>query len=268
LHKAISTAFAITIALGLPMAAQAQSPGETAGQSTYQLFEFSSPAKDHEAEFEQWYATRHIPAVQKLRGIKSVQRYRIEQAQRAGTPYPADVLVIQARPADEHALASKLYALLSEAGGNSDSSDALVAVFSPLGEKLMAKDVQGTSQAPAVPGATELKDFHLWAFVNAQPDHDAEFNKGYTDEHFPDVIRNPGIQWGQRAKLVDVFPASADYPHYLAEYDYSAYDIPAANAEVNHRLAEHITRPIPFSGKGGHTWYAQALGPVLPGNAP
>ncbi len=240
-------------------------PLVAAQAQTYQVFEFSTPAAGQEAAFEQWYTTRHVPETQRVPGVKTVQRFRIEQAQRSGPPYPADVLVMTLDTANEHAAAMKLAALLSKASGLLEKDSGVTVVFAPLGSRLMAQDVPGTAAAPEIPGATELKNFHLWAFVNAQKDHEEEFNKGYSEEHFPDVIRNPGIQWGQRSKKADILPAGAQFPDYLADYAYSAYDIPAANAEVNRRLAEHITRPIPFPAKGGHTWYAAAVGPALPG---
>jgi hypothetical protein len=253
--------FAFAMILGLAGA----SPLFAAETETYQVFEFSTPKAGQEAGFEHWYTTRHIPEIVRVPGIKTVQRYRIEQSQRSGPPYPTDVLVMSMDTADAHKAATKLASLLSQSGNLLDKGSAMTVVYAPLGAKLPAKDVEGTTAAPEIAGATELKMFHLWAFVNAQQGHEEEFNKGYSEQHFPDVIRNPGIQWGQRFKRADILPATAEFPAYLADYEYSAYDIAAANAEVNRRLAEHITRPIPFPAKGGHTWYAAPIGPVLPG---
>ncbi len=250
--------FAVAMLLGL-------GGTQSLSAATYQVFEFSSPADGREAEFELWYTAHHVSEILRVQGVKTVQRFRIEQAQRPGPAYPADVLLITLDAADEHPIAVKLASLLSKAGSLLEKDAGITAVYAPLGSRLMAKDVPGTVPAPEVSGATELKSFHLWAFVNAQQGHEEEFNKGYSDEHFPDVIRNPGIQWGQRSKKTDILPAGAQFPDYLADYAYSAYDIAAANAEVNRRLAEHITRPIPFPAKGGHTWYAAAIGPALPG---
>lgn len=227
----------------------------------YDVMEFTGPAPGKDAAFQAWY-TNHIAQVLKAPDVRSVQRFKVEQAQRPGTPYPPLYLQIALDTENLDAAAAALSALMQQGSAVIDKDVTITAYYAPR-PKVMARDVPGTAPAPAIAGKTTLKRFYLLAMVNADSAHEAAFNSNYDEKHFPDVIRNPGVTWGQRSQLVRAEPAGIPWPGYLAVYEYSAYDIGAANDEVNRRLAEHITRPLIFTAKGGHTWYAGAMGPAL-----
>ncbi len=235
--------------------------GHAADIKHYDVMEFIGPAAGKETAFNAWYKA-HAAQVLKVPGVENVQRFKVDQAQRPNTPFSPFYLQIELATADLDAAAGKLSSLMAQGQDVTDKDSTVMAFYEPK-PKLMAKDVSGTTPAPAIPGETKLKTFYLLAMVNADPQHDAEFNRNYDDVHFPDVIRNPGVVWGQRAVRVRVEPGTAAWPGYLATYEYRAYDVPAANDEVNRRLQEHITRPLTFTSQGGHTWYSEATGPLL-----
>ena len=245
--------FALAFASAFSTAAQA-------ADTHYDVLEFTGPAAGKEADFESWYA-KHIQAVLKVPGVKTVQRYKVEPPQRPG-PYSPFYLKISLDTADLDGAAKKLTALMAEGKAVEDPAVTTTAYYLPQ-PKLMAKDVPGTTPAPKIAGKTDLITFDLLAMVNSDPEHEAEYNKNYDEKHFPDVIRNPGIQWGQRAKLVKKVPEDSAWPGWLAAYEYRAYDINAAIDEVGARLKDGRTRPLTFTKPGGHTWYTDAMGPEL-----
>lgn len=226
----------------------------------YDVLEFTGPAAGKEADFETWYA-KHTQAVLKVPGVKTVQRFHVTEPPRPG-PYSPFYLKISLDTADLDGAAKKLTALLEDGKAVEDPAITTAAYYLPA-PKLMAKDVPGTTPAAPVPGKTNLKTFYLLAMIVSDPEHEAEYNKNYDEKHFPDVIRNSGITWGQRSHLVKAEPAGAVWPDWLAAYEYSAYDIPASVAEVGARLKDGRTRPLIFTKPGGKTWYTEAMGPEL-----
>ncbi|MBY8862341.1 hypothetical protein K7711_38125 [Nocardia sp. CA2R105] len=83
----------------------------------------------------------------------------------------------------------------------------------------------------------------LLASMDVDPAKEAEFNRWYWEEHFPERLACPGFQWGAR------FRATDGPPRYLALYlldnlevlDGPAYGAIAGPSEWTRRILPHTT---------------------------
>jgi hypothetical protein len=119
----------------------------------YTFVVMTNPTAGKEAEFNEWYNKQHIPDVLNVPGFVSGQRFRIADAQtsrEAGKGYK--YLAIYEIETDD--LAGVLKELRAR-GGTSEivASDAIdmknvgAFVFTPIAEKVMAKDVKRPRRA-------------------------------------------------------------------------------------------------------------------------
>jgi len=111
-------------------------------------FALSNPVSGREEEFNRWYNQHHIPDVLNVPGFVSGQRFRLAEAQMGGQGSRAyKYLAIYEIETDD--LAGTLKELRAR-GGTADmvASDAIDTknvgsfVFTPIAEKVMAKDVR------------------------------------------------------------------------------------------------------------------------------
>ena len=68
--------------------------------------------------------------------------------------------------------------------------------------------------------------YNLFAFTNAAPGRDAEFNDWYTNVHLGDVLKLPGVNAAQRFRMSDVQHRPGPYPYaYMAVYEIDIDDL-------------------------------------------
>ena len=66
---------------------------------------------------------------------------------------------------------------------------------------------------------TEERRGLLLVMIDIDPEHEAEFNRWYNEEHFPERLACPGFLSGRR------FVAREGEPKYLALYDLESPDV-------------------------------------------
>ena len=123
-------------------------------------------------------------------------------------------------------------------------ADAVVAVYSKLGPRVLASEVPGTSPAPGVVGKAPLH-YRLIVLSNPSPDNERQYNDWYDHQHVPDVLRVPGFKAGQRLKLIDHSPSNPELPRYAVNFEFESADLQATIAEVKQRLKSGVTRSSP-----------------------
>jgi hypothetical protein len=123
-------------------------------------------------------------------------------------------------------------------------ADAVVAVYSKWGPRVLASQVPGTSPAPEVAGKSPLH-YRLIVLSNPSPDSERQYNDWYDHQHVPDVLRVPGFKAGQRLKLIGHSPTAPDLPQYAVNFEFDSADLQATIAEVKQRLKSGVTRSSP-----------------------
>jgi hypothetical protein len=134
-----------------------------------------------------------------------------------------------------------------------DRGDAVRMVYADIGPRVAA----GPDTAVPV-GSGAVRTYYLFAHLNPAPGQDVQFNAFYDGTHLPDVLRVPGMVWGQRARLVSAEPDSIGAPAYVAIYQFRSADLEATVAEVDRRLKTGVTHAFPAGtvGKGALVFYA------------
>jgi hypothetical protein len=136
-------------------------------------------------------------------------------------------------------------AMKAAAGFVSDApADAVIAVYSKWGPRVLASQVPGTSPAPEVAGKSPLH-YRLIVLSNPSPDSERQYNDWYDHQHVPDVLRVPGFKAGQRLKLIGHSPSNPELPRYAVNFEFDSADLQATIAEVKQRLKSGVTRSSP-----------------------
>jgi len=92
----------------------------------------------------------------------------------------------------------------------------------------------GAGLAPARAAATE--SYAMLIFSDPVAGREAEYNEWYDKRHLPDIVAVPGFVRARRLKLAPIqFHSSPALPRYLAYFEISTDDLPAAFAEVDRR---------------------------------
>lgn len=227
------------------------------------VFVYSTPAAGEEVVYSKDQDERVIPSAMQLTGFKSAQRFEIKKMD-ATPSVPGSYLTVY--NVDTPNIEGALDAL----AGLVKSPTALAfitAAYVDLGPHLKApKDVLGSSPPLVVEGRSEISHYYLFAHLSAGEgaEMEAKFNEFYNGTHLPDVMRNPGFLWGDRAKLAKVLPPSKSVPGYVAYYEFQTYDLGASIGEVDRRLRDGLTRPFPPGaiGRAGGmlVYYAKPIG--------
>jgi hypothetical protein len=143
-------------------------------------------------------------------------------------------------------------------------ADAVVAVYSKWGPRVLASNVPGTSPAPEVAGKS-LLHYRLIVLSNPSPDSERQYNDWYDHQHVPDVLRVPGFKAGQRLKLIGHSPSNPELPRYAVNFEFDSADLEATIAEVKQRLKSGVTRSSPaFDVASSINRYYE----IAPGNPP
>lgn len=76
------------------------------------------------------------------------------------------------------------------------------------------------------------------------PEREDEYNKWYSEEHLPDILKVPGIVAARRYRVRDTGDVKADpaTPEYLAIYEIEADDLAAPLQELRARSNQGLVR--------------------------
>jgi hypothetical protein len=111
----------------------------------YTFVVLTNPTSGNETEYNRWYNEQHIPDVLNVPGFVAAQRFKLADSE-TGDKHPHRYLALYELETDD--LAATLKELRARGGTNdmimSDSIDlksALSHMFTPVAEKVQAKDV-------------------------------------------------------------------------------------------------------------------------------
>ncbi len=164
------------------------------------LLTITEPKPEFEEEFNAWYDTEHIPERVAIPGFLSARRW-----------------VSDAKPGEGKYLAT--YELVSP--GVLQTTEYLARVgehFTPWSKRMIARAVVFRRWAceQIAPGETEPHMMAHAVFVaigDSPPEHEAEFDRWYNEEHLPLLSRVPGVLRARR------FFDPQGKPRYIALYD-------------------------------------------------
>ncbi len=164
------------------------------------LLTITEPKPELEQEFNAWYDTEHIPERVAVPGFLSARRW-----------------VADVRPGEGKYLAT--YELVS--AGVLHTAEYLAHAgenFTPWSKRMLSQTVVFRRWAcqQIVPGEAAPHMMAHAVFVaigDSPPEHEAEFNRWYDEEHLPLLARVPGVLRARR------FFAPKGTPRYLALYD-------------------------------------------------
>ncbi len=178
------------------------------------LFSQMSPDAEWEDEFNDWYNREHVPSRLAMPGFVGASRYvAVEGSPRYAVVYYMTGLHVLNTPAYQQ--------LKREPGERTARMLASVRGFTRYVGEEIARFTR-----PDAPDDANVAS-HLYAVLFAvPPEHDAEFNRWYDEEHCPILLRNR--QWGQirRYRIREGTPPQWTHLalHYLG--DLSALDSP------------------------------------------
>ena len=174
-------------------------------------------AREHLEPFTLWY-NNHLPNLLRIPGYQWAQRYvNLDGGTRFTAFYGIrgeDDLtsLLQFGGPDLHPIAASEYSVFSTLKGISDHVSNVYEHIAgaPLREPLLASD-----RALSVVTA------------DVDPDHEAEWDRWYTESHLPGVMNVPGYACGARFRRLE-HPALRDFntgPKYLALYECDGEDV-------------------------------------------
>jgi hypothetical protein len=119
----------------------------------YTFVVMTNPTAGKEAEFNEWYNTHHIADVLNVPGFVSAQRFRLDDTQMGGEASKAyKYLALYEIETDD--IAGVLKELRTRAGTPEivpsdaiDMKNVATFMFTPIAEKVMAKDVRRPRRA-------------------------------------------------------------------------------------------------------------------------
>jgi hypothetical protein len=166
----------------------------------------------HEDEFHDWYDCEHIPERQRVPGFGLCERWiSVADPKQAVASYDlASLGVLKTEP------------YLAIAHGNLSAWSKRVG---SMCKRLIRFDgeqtLPGNSDSPADAGAL------LVNAMNVAPEHDAEFNEWYDNEHIPALAAVPGVLSARR------FKDEAGTHRYLALYHLKTPEVTFSQAWKN-----------------------------------
>jgi len=112
----------------------------------YSFVVLTNPTQGKEAEYNDWYNNIHIPDVLNVKGMVGAQRFRLADKQMGGQPqhsylalYEIDTDNLQETLDDLKSRSGTADMVLTDA---IDLKGALASIFTPVAEKVWAKDVR------------------------------------------------------------------------------------------------------------------------------
>lgn len=118
----------------------------------YTFIVMTNPTEGKEEEFNAWYNTHHIPDVLNVPGFVCAQRFRLADTQMGGEGRKHKYLALYEIETDD--LPGVLKELRARGGTPEivpsdaiDTKNAATFIFTPIAEKVMAKDVRRPRRA-------------------------------------------------------------------------------------------------------------------------
>ncbi len=187
-------------------------------------FDFSDAQPD---EFHDWYDLEHVPERQRVPGFRSCARW-------IGTDNPT-IAVATYELDSVDVMRSEPYLAIAH-DNLSVWSKRIVRICTPLARYEGEQILPGDADAPQ--GAGGL----LVNLMSVDPEHEAEFNDWYDQEHIPALSAVPGTLSARR------FRARAGKPRYLALYHLTTPDVQesaawkaAADTPWTRKMSPHFT---------------------------
>ena len=119
----------------------------------YSFVVMTNPTQGKEAEYNDWYNNVHIPDVLNVKGMVGAQRFRLADQQMAGQPqhrylalYEIETDNLQETLDDLKSRSGTADMVLTDA---IDLKGVNAAIFTPVAEKVMAKDVRRSRRVAA-----------------------------------------------------------------------------------------------------------------------
>jgi antibiotic biosynthesis monooxygenase (ABM) superfamily enzyme len=166
---------------------------------------------DHEAEWNRWYDSRHIPQRKVLPGFLTARRYQLRKGGSSSQRY----LALYDLDGPE-ALQSEEYLSLSREPVQNDEDRAMLACF----RNRLRGTMRLISDRPAAGNpARDSAEALLVVGVEPQSGFEEEFNAWYEEEHIPYLTAVPGVLGVRR------FQAIRDDLPYVAIWELANADV-------------------------------------------
>ena len=102
-----------------------------------------------------------------------------------------------------------------------------------------------------------MPSYTLIALTNPLEGQEEEFNRFYTEQHIPDVLRVPGVVAAQRFKIC-TDPTKAQYQYY-AVYEIEADDVMAVAKEIGRRSGTPEMAKNPGQDKASYAAFFEPI---------
>ena len=102
-----------------------------------------------------------------------------------------------------------------------------------------------------------MPSYTLIALTNPLEGQEEEFNRFYTEQHIPDVLKVPGVVAAQRFKIC-TDPSKALY-QYFATYEIEADDVMAVAAEIGRRSGTPDMAKNPAQNKANYAAFFEPI---------
>jgi hypothetical protein len=161
-------------------------------------------AAEAEAEFNEWYNGEHIPQLLGITGFLSGKRYQVVD----GTPKYVAIYEL----ADENVMKSDAFLKLRE--NPTPWTRKMVPLFRNTQRGVFRRIFSYGERPP------KDAEFVLTVRLNAQPEHEKDFNAWYNEDHIPALAGVPGVYCARRYLAVE------GDPRFLAVYEMRDSGIP------------------------------------------
>lgn len=256
-----------TLSAVLSMVAAAPTLAAESATKDYDIIVFSRPVAGKEAEFNTWYDHQHVPDLLKVPNFQTGRRFVTIKAATPSSNLPPYVVIYGVHTADLAATNDEVRRRAASGviihGEALDYDSLVTAIFTPLGPRLQAKQLSGTSVAMKAPGKTRLQTFYLIVFSNPVTNREDEYNGWYNAQQLPDMLHVPGFVWGQRYILAQNDTPAVSIPRYLVTYELQSYDLDATIAEIKRRTEAGLTRTSTSMAADAMMYYLSPLGPTV-----
>jgi antibiotic biosynthesis monooxygenase (ABM) superfamily enzyme len=197
-----------------------------------------------EAEFNRWHVEEHVPLLLSLPGFVAAERW---QALRGEPKYMAWYQLDSLDAYDKSAKGTLGMRPEHAAVVNTEWAARVrehrkveVAFYQQL------TSTDGFAYGPAWDGGRTKSAANITFRTSIPPEHEAEFNRWYLEEHFPNLTAIPGVLMGRRFKAIQ------GEPQYMARYDYVDASVPdsdvwlaAAETPWTHAIRKkHVDRRL------------------------
>lgn len=193
----------------------------------------TSPAEGKEQAFNRWYDEQHVPDVRRVPGILTAQRFRLSEVQHKAPPFSQNYFAFYEIETED---LREFNAELARRVGTSEMpmSDSLGPGFVRF---LMDQVTDRMVNDPARVHATPKNRHRMCVMTVPAPGKESEFERWYNEQHFPDLLRLPGLVSAQRYRMSEVQHKTPPFPQtYLAVYELDTDDVAGFNAELVRRV--------------------------------